>query len=508
MRLAGKGQPPESGARRRVSAQESIYYEAVREKVLAAIREHELLKPGDRVGVAVSGGADSVAMLRVLLELRSEMGVVLSVLHFNHKIRGADADEDERFVAALASEHGLEFHGARTDVPAYAAERKLSLEAAGREARYQFFESFFARRALEVVATGHTMDDQAETVLMRVLRGAGTRGLGAIYPKRAPIGEGGGAVGSIVRPLIGVRRAEVLEFLQRLKQSWREDATNVDLQYARNRIRHGLIPLITTRFQPNAVTALAQLAEVAREEENYWESQLRQVMPAVVHAADDCPLRVNLPRLAALHPALQRRVLRACAQKLGLALDFEHLTRLLRAAPGTSRGTARVEVCELPCGWAVVREQRELRFERRAEHATMPPGYQYRLPIPGEVEISELGRVIRAFLRPAKAGASGYNPEQPLDPCALGPEIVVRNWQPGDRLWPAHSKGSKKLKKLFEERHVPVAERQAWPVAAKGDKLVWSRGFGASAEFQPRAGSPQVVLIEEHVLHPRRERER
>ena len=208
MRLSGKASARASVPCLRVSVPKSIYYDAVREKVLASIREHGLLKPGDRVGVAVSGGADSVAMLRALLELRGELGIVLSVLHFNHKIRGADADEDERFVQGLAGQQGLEFHGSSADVPAYAAEHKLSLEAAGREARYQFFESFFERQALDAVTTGHTMDDQAETVLMRVLRGAGTRGLGGIYPKRAVIGCGGGAVGYIVRPLLGVRRAD------------------------------------------------------------------------------------------------------------------------------------------------------------------------------------------------------------------------------------------------------------------------------------------------------------
>ena len=476
--------------------------------MLAAIREHGLLKPGDRVGVAVSGGADSVAMLRVLLELRAELGVVLSVLHFNHKIRGADADEDERFVAGLAARQGLEFYRSSADVPGYAVEHKLSLEAAGREARYQFFESFFERRALDVVATGHTMDDQAETVLMRLLRGAGTRGLGGIYPQRTVAGCGGGAVGRIARPLLGVRRAEVLDYLRGLQQCWREDATNVDLQYTRNRIRHGLIPLIETRFQPNAVAALAQLAKVAREEENYWEVELAQIMPAVVQTpgSDTCRLAVNMARLAVLHLAQQRRVLRACAQKLGVTLDYEHLTLLLRAAHCEAKGKARSEVCELPGGWVVLREQQELRFEPRPDRVPAPPCYEYRLPIPGEVEIAEVGRVIRAFLRPANPGASGYNPEQWLDPAALGTEVVIRNWQPGDRLWPAHSKGPKKVKELFEERHVCAAERPSWPVAVSGGKVAWSRGFGVSAEFQPSGSSTQVVVIEEHVLHPRRER--
>ena len=475
----------------------------MREKVLACIREHELLRAGDRVGVAVSGGADSVALLRALFELRDELGVVLSVLHFNHKIRGADADEDERFVAALAGQHGLEFRLSSADVPAYAAEHKLSLETAGRQARYQFFESFLQRKALDVVATGHTMDDQAETVLMRVLRGAGTRGLGGIHPRKEVLSCDGKRVGYIVRPLLGIRRAEVRDYLQLLHQPWREDATNADLQYTRNRIRHGLIPLIETRFKPMAVAALAQLAEVAREEENYWEAELSRLMPELTRVPDSgaCRLAVSIPRLVALRPAVQRRVLRACAQRLSVSLDFEHLTQLLRAAR-SERG--RTPACELPCGWVAVSRQQELRFElRRDSDQQAPLAYEYHLPIPGETEIREIGRVVRAFVRTVKPGASGYNPEQSLDPGSVGRELVVRNWRPGDRLWAAHSKGPKKMKELFEQRHVPVAERKTWPVAASGGKLAWARGFGASAEFRPACDARQVVVIEEYVLHPR-----
>ena len=475
----------------------------MQDKILAYIREHELLKPGDRVGAAVSGGADSVALLRVLLELRGELGIVLSVLHFNHKIRGADADEDERFVAALAAEHHLEFHHSSADVPSYAAEHKLSLETAGREARYQFFEAFFERRTFDLVATGHTMDDQAETVLMRVLRGAGTRGLGGIFPSKAVEDCEGRLIGQIVRPLLAVRRTAVRSYLQSLGQSWREDATNRDLQYTRNRIRHGLVPLIETRFQPTVVPALAKLAEVAREEENFWECELERVMPQVTQVAD-CGaawLRVYVPRLVALPPALQRRILRKCAQFLGATLEFDHLERLLRSARSSETG----KTWELPGGWIVVRGQQELRFEQRCK-GQAPLAYEYPLVIPGEVEVREIGRVIGAFLRPVQAGVSGYNPEQSLDPAALGRELLVRNWQPGDRLWLPHSKGPKKLKELFEQRHVPLAERRTWPVATTGGKVAWARGFGASAEFQPAGNAKQVVVIEEHVPHPQRER--
>jgi tRNA(Ile)-lysidine synthase len=342
-------------------------------------------------------------------------------------------------------------------------------------------------------------------VLMRVLRGAGMKGLGGIYPKKAVLSCGREEARYIVRPLLEVRRSEVRDYLGSIGQCWCEDATNVDLQYTRNRIRHGLIPLIVARFQPTAVAALAQLAEVAREEENYWEAELSRVMPEVTRLSDTgARLSVNIPRLATHPPALQRRILRNCAQLLGVTLDFDHLESLLRVARCSE--SRKVRTCELPGCWMVVREQQELRFELRQDSGEQAPlSYEYRLLVPGEVEIREVGRVVRAFLRPVKPGASGYNPEQSLDPAKLGQELVVRNWRPGDRLWPAHGKGLKKMKELLQERHVSPTERRFWPVAVSGGKLAWARGFGVSAEFQPGRDAVQVVVIEEHVLHSQRE---
>src|SRR5262249_42768113 len=175
----------------------------LRDRLLKYIREHGMISPGDRVGVAVSGGADSVALLHALLELRDELGLVLSVVHFNHKIRGAASDADQEFVAALAHTHHLTFSVGSGDVPGHARASWKSLEPAARELRYVYFDQLLEKE-LSSIATGHTLDDQAETVLMRLLRGAGTRGLAGIYPVLSRHN------GKIVRPLIGVRRAEIL----------------------------------------------------------------------------------------------------------------------------------------------------------------------------------------------------------------------------------------------------------------------------------------------------------
>ena len=182
-----------------------MYHGTVLERLLQFAAEHELLRPGDRVAVAVSGGADSVALLRLLLDARSEFGVVLSVTHFNHKIRGHEADEDEAFVRALAEKHDLAFHAGSADTPQFAREHHLGLEAAARQLRHEFFRELIRENKASKVATAHTLDDQAETVLLRLMRGAGTKGLAGIYPDIKVMGK----TGSIVRPLLGVRRAEL-----------------------------------------------------------------------------------------------------------------------------------------------------------------------------------------------------------------------------------------------------------------------------------------------------------
>src|SRR5579864_780323 len=195
------------------------------EKVHRYIRELGLIVPGDRVSVAVSGGADSVALLRLLLELRQELGAVLTVAHFNHQIRGAEADADQHFVSNLAQQFDLEFYSGSADAPAYARRQKVSLETGARELRHTWFGQLVREAKTDKIATAHTQDDQAETILMRILRGTGTRGLAGISPWQRQK--------SLIRPLLAVTRADIEEYLNRLGQPWREDSSNEDLHHAR-----------------------------------------------------------------------------------------------------------------------------------------------------------------------------------------------------------------------------------------------------------------------------------
>ncbi|HME32618.1 MAG TPA: tRNA lysidine(34) synthetase TilS, partial [Terriglobales bacterium] len=504
------------------------------------IRERGLMRAGDRVAVAVSGGADSVALLRVLLELQAELGIVLAVAHFNHRLRGADSEADEAFVADLARQQGLEFLAGRADVRQHALAGKLSIEAAGRKLRYGWLTRLADGQRFDSIATAHTLDDQAETVLLKFLRGAGTRGLAGIYPSLEigrtngfPISVGdanwqnpsrAAAAGSeprsgnhvrIVRPLLCVTRDEVEAYLTSLGQSWREDESNLDHRFARNRVRHVLLPLLECEYNPNIRQVLSETAELARAEEEYWQALVErelearqrtkpaEILPGLKPgtpaasdgAAEAVPLqtsaaerRLSLASFQALPLALQRRLLRRFAESEDLALDFEHVEKLLLCAHG---GRAKTE---LPRGWLAVRRGECLEL-RAPQPEPAGAGYEYNLRVPGEVLIAEIGLTLRAMVVPEEFAHESGATDTLLSAELLGPELTVRNWRPGDRFWPVHSGSEEKLKRLFWEQHIPAEQRPSWPVVLKGEQIVWVRGF-PTARAYAWGGKGDAVSIE------------
>jgi tRNA(Ile)-lysidine synthase len=470
-----------------------MYYGAVQklvQAVLAYIRRHQLLKAGDRVGVAVSGGADSVALLRLLLELRRELGIVLSAVHFNHKLRGAESDADEKFVADLAREHKLELHCESADVAGHAAQKHLSLEAAARDMRYAYFSRLLQEGRLNRIATAHTLDDQAETVLLRVVRGAGTRGLAGVYPQISVPGS----QFSVIRPLLGTRRKDLEIYLAGLGQAWREDSSNRDLRHARNRVRHGILPRLERNLNPAVREALAETAEIARAEEEYWTKEvanaLQQVASRRGHGRQGSGATVDIAALKQLPLALQRRVVRAVAEPLGLRLEFRQVEEILG-----NQASAKSVV--LPHGWVVRRNRTQLQFQQATNASET--GYEYQLPVPGRVEVPEAAAWFEAALV-LTTSEREYDPAYLLDPALLAGELRVRNWRAGDRFWPAHTKSARKIKELLQEQHVSGQDRKLWPVVVSGQDVVWVRGFSAPARLRPRDGTEQGLLIREMPL--------
>jgi tRNA(Ile)-lysidine synthase len=466
------------------------------ERLLKTIRKQQSIRAGDRLAVAVSGGADSVALLCLLLELRAELGIVLSVAHVNHKLRGEEADEDERFVAKLAGQHGLELHvwGAPVD-GSNASGIGSGIEAAARELRYRFFRQLAREGRVTKIATAHTLDDQAETVLLRIFRGTGIRGLSGIHP-RIVFEEQGHVFGELVRPLLGFRRAALQEFLREQGQIWREDSSNRDIAFLRNRVRHRLLPMIGEEFGEAAIEHMGELAEIARGEEEHWERAHPEVRDEGGGAAETrqaASLRVE--RLSALPLAAQRRLVRAwlATHIPDLSISFQLIEEALELACG-----AAGKKLELPGGRHLRRGRQELLLELEPfGGGGETANYQYALAVPGAVEVPELG--VRIEARVVDVGGVPEDERGELMDLARVPkEVLIRNWRAGDRLWPAHTAAGKKVKELLSDRHATGVEKKLWPVAvAEGCGLIWMRGFAVPSAFQAPAGASRAIWIRE-----------
>ena len=300
---------------------------------------------------------------------------------------------------------------------------------------------------------------------------------------------------SIIRPLLSIRRKDLEGYLAGLGQGWREDRSNRDLRHARNRVRHGILPRLERNLNPAVREALAETAEIARAEEKYWQQEIQQVLPQAwaLRTTQAVSGTLQTVALARLPLALQRRVVRAAGESLGLRLEFHHVEEVLEVASGHARAA---KSAVLPHGWTVSRHKNEVQFTLAGAAAAKNSDYEYLLTIPGQTEVPEAASRVEALLVPAPA-EPGYNPEHLLEPTLLAKELRVRNWRAGDRFWPAHTKTPKKIKELLQERRITGPERRLWPVVVSGSEIVWVRGFAVPAKLRPRSGAREAVVIRE-----------
>jgi tRNA(Ile)-lysidine synthase len=325
------------------------------------LHEQPWFRPGLKMGVGVSGGADSVALLRLLAELRPQLGIVLSAVHFNHQLRGKASDRDEKFVAALTEQLGVTLHIGRVNVGEKAKREKANLEDAARRARYAHFRKLSDQGIVEIVSTAHTMDDQAETVLAHILRGTGIFGLAGIHP----------AAGPVRRPLLDFRREELRRYLRQKRQRWREDASNRDTSRTRARMRKTLLPLLTRQFNPSTVEHLAGLAKRALEEATLLDALSEQLVQKLVSFGPDGaqigvrelldPLGMPDPEiLSGLRPRLIQAVVGRAKKHPG-QLSSEHVEAIVRLARRGEPG----KCVQIPGGLDVLRERHALVFQPR-----------------------------------------------------------------------------------------------------------------------------------------------
>lgn len=479
------------------------------EPVRKTVTRYQMLRPGDRIAVAVSGGADSVALLRLMDELRGELGVTLCVVHFNHQLRGADSDADEEFVAALARDRGLEVIVDRQNVAAAAQNYHWNLEDAARRLRYNFFEEIMARGTATRVATAHTADDQAETALTRMIRGTGLTGLASIYPVR----------GNIIRPLLEVRRQTLRNYLAAVKQEWREDATNADARRLRARVRQRLLPEIEQNFSKSIVSKLGELAELARDNEAFWTALAEQRYSNIAKRAKTnvciqindllCPMealqtqqRVAPEAFRALTQRIVRRIYADIAANGG-ELSRKHVEQVIHLAQNGASG----QQAELPGGVRVRREFDRLVFvgagkynKNDVKRSQGDYAYDVELPIRGAtvVTIPEISRtfylkVIDWSVRERETTSEGVV----LDAERLCTPLILRNWKPGDAYCPSGRHHPHKVARMLIASRINATQRASWPILTSAGRIAWADRMPAAREFSASEATRTGLWIAE-----------
>jgi tRNA(Ile)-lysidine synthase len=441
------------------------------------IQRHNLIRPGTHVLVAVSGGADSVALLNALHELSRPLKLRLTIAHLNHKIRGKDACNDAFFVRKLARRLHLDFMGGTADIPRMAGRLGVSLEMAGRRARYDFLKKTAKARRCDIVATAHTSDDSIESMLIMMIRGCGSQGLTGITPLLRM-----GTI-NVVRPLLETSRKEIEKYLRGRNLKWREDISNADHAFLRNRVRHELLPLLEAKYNKGIRNALARLADLLR-----GENKLLDTLTAAIYAEtyDEFDHSLDCSVMAKYPLAARRRILRHWLKENAVnavASDYPAINKLdsmlMNAAAGRSLALAG--------GIIVRRIDRRIKIEhtRRAE----PDQYLVQIKTSGRTVLPAAGLVARANT------ATGFRREREI----LGKfparawlslnkwrrrKITARAWRPGDRMHPFGLKGTKKIQDIFSDAKLPANMRRCLPIFECGGEIIWIPGYRIAEGWQ------------------------
>ncbi|MGH9382689.1 MAG: tRNA lysidine(34) synthetase TilS [Vicinamibacterales bacterium] len=445
--------------------------------------EHQLWSPASRVLAAVSGGSDSVALLFILRELafKGETNVC-GLAHIDHRVRGSESADDATFCRLLAERVGLPFVIGEEDVPAVAAREGLSIEVAGRQVRHRFLSEAARSLGADRIALAHTRDDQAETLLLRLVRGAGPSGLSSIAPCR----------GALVRPLLDSTRAELRSYLAGLGESWREDSTNEDRANPRNRVRHEVLPLLRAHFNPRVDAALARTADILRKDHALLD-ELAIEAAARTLSQTGGRVTVDLTALRGLPAALARRVA---------------LKALETANPGRSYGLEEADsVRSLAAGLAApdvagVRMERSgqsVVIQKRGDRGAAGVGFELALPVPGSVtdpwgvwEVAAEGPVAA----PSSFGSASGEAQVAVDAQRLGDGLHVRSRRPGDRLQPLGMTGRKKLQDVLVDRKVPRDQRDHVPIVTNASgQIVWVAGHALDEGFRVTPRTTTVVML-------------
>lgn len=466
--------------------------------VSKTIEKHKMLKKGDRVVVGVSGGPDSVALVYLFQSLARQYDLTIHIAHLDHGIRGKESREDLLFCKALAKTLELPITVHRIDTPRLAKTQKRSLEEAARVARYQFFLEVASHVGARKIATGHTADDQAETVLMRIIRGSGMGGLGGI----APIGELKAGV-RLIRPLLEVWREDIERYLKQEGLESREDSSNRDLAFLRNKIRLELIPHLGKNYNPKVKERLVRLSESLRDDYSYLKEKVEKAFSSL-SSIQDREVSLDATRMRRYPLAIQRGCLRLAIKEVKGDLrrisyrNWEDMDHLIRSSDGCAS-------LDLVGGLKVRRSYGKLTFQKsRPQERRLE--FSWRLRVPGTTEIPEADLRIEAevvdgdraadIVRSVAAKKINNRKVEVFDYDRLKFPLTIRNRRPGDKIRPFGMKGTKKVKDIFIDRKVPLSERASVPLAATEDgEVFWVVGIKVADQYKLRAQTKRVLKM-------------
>ncbi len=423
---------------------------------------NHFFRSGETVAVAVSGGIDSVVLLDLLNAVSTDLGIRLAVVHVNHKLRGTESDDDERFVRKLAKKYAVPVNVAVFDTKKIVRERGSSVQTTARDLRYSFFHTVCSSGFADVAATAHTAGDNAETVLLNLVRGTGVEGLGGIPPLRADI--------PVVRPLLFASRPVIEAYARSRRLRFREDSSNKSDKYARNFLRRGVIPAIERRLNPSFIEAVRRSSGIVREAEDFLSR-------AAVDAERRCVTadgRVLTAALAGEHPYVARMVLHRLLDRFGLEPSFDRVERIWMLQSG-GRGSA----VDCGNGWQAVRGADDIALVRAG--AAEP--FFGRLAGEGEVAAGDYTISVRRVADVPRTFAEDGGTEY-VDAEKLQFPLVVRPWQEGDVFVPLGMKSEKKLSDFFVDRKVPRASKKRIPVVESGNRIVWIAGLRLDDRFR------------------------
>lgn len=454
-------------------------------KVKETIKKHNMLAMGDRIVVAVSGGADSVALLKALSIISSEYNLFIVAAHFNHGLRGEESDSDESFVENLSKSMGVVFESGYVDIPSLIKKKGGSTETICRNERYKFLRNMQKKHKADKIALGHNLDDQAETVVMKFLRGSGMKGLRGILPMRDEI---------YIRPLISITRKKILNFLKKEEIKHVTDSSNIEDTYLRNRIRNRLIPELRENYNPGLVENLGHMANIIRTEDDYIKTTVEEILESWDINRNEGEIRIKIPELVKLHKAIQWRIIKTLLQNYSPSkkgVGYIHVKSVMDLVDGDNpSGTLN-----LPFYLEVRREYDLIIVSEKKPHKNGE--FCYDIEIPGTVAIKELDIKVNFHLID-KISSTNFNESSTvfMDYDQISFPLVIRNVKSGERIQPFGMNGTKKLKSFFIDEKIPKNRRREIPLLVDQKSVLWIMGMRLCERAKITDKTRSIVKVE------------